>query len=95
MTFTLFWIICVVYAGLGLIGVEAWDLRHNSKTEPTTLKDIIVGIGFILCPVINVFVCVDCTIYAFFEITPKIVLFKPKPRQVVQEHVKVESEVQL
>ena len=95
MTFTLFWIICVVYSGLAMIGLEAWDLRHNPRFESTTLQDIMVGICLALAPIINALVCIGCTIYAFVEIAPKIVLFRPKPQPAAREPVKAESEVQL
>jgi hypothetical protein len=78
MTFGLFWILCGVYAGLAMIGLEAWAIRHNTTgpdREVLTLKDIIIGIGLAACPVVNTLVSIGCTIYAFAEIAPKIVLF--------------------
>lgn len=91
MTFWGFVIISGVIAALELIFVTWWGMRQplnscgNPKTpsekaeDALTLKDLIIGLLLVVCPIVNTLVAAGVTLFIFVEITPKIVLFGKKP----------------
>jgi len=76
--FAIFYLLCATVAGIGLIGLEAWDRRHNPRYEPMTLANLFQGLGLSLCPLVNMFAAIGVVIYFFGEIAPKVVLFGKK-----------------
>lgn len=87
MTFWLFVIICGVIAAVELIILSWWDMKNPKNKygqerpladRQITLKDLLIGVALVLCPILNFFVAVGCAMYLFSEVFPKIVLFGPK-----------------
>jgi len=74
----IFYLACVLVAGIGLICIEAWGKRHDRGYTPVTLLNLFQGLGLALCPIINFFTTVGVIVYFFAEIAPNIILFGKK-----------------
>lgn len=76
MTFFEVWVISAVLAGLGMICIQAWEIRHNKLAEPVTLLDVIKGLALATMPGINTLAALVCILHMVFEISPKVIVFK-------------------
>lgn len=56
--FAIFYLLCLAVAGIGLVGIEAWDRRHNPGYTPMTLANLFQGMGLSLCPLLNFFTAI-------------------------------------
>lgn len=73
----LFYLVSGVVAGVLMCFGTWWDMKKD-PTETITVANILLGVFFTVCPVVNTIVAAVMTGWFIFDVCPKIVVFGPK-----------------
>lgn len=78
MTFGLWllWLVPMTVAGVGMLFMTWWGIRHPTTRDDGILKlsDILLGVFLAVCPLINIFAALALVAYFLTEIAPNIVV---------------------
>lgn len=80
MSVWMLWWLPMIIAGVGMIAMSWWDIRHPTTRDDGILKlsDILLGVFLAVCPLINIFAALALVAYFLTEIAPKVVVIGRK-----------------